>query len=389
MKRLFSGLALAAVGSLLFSASGETRTWTDVSGREVEGELIKVMGESILLRVGGKDFTLPVSKFGEEDQAFIKEWESSTGGGSTEGAASKEWPDSIEIPGDLEIVKFREDKDADEYIYRSPHFEFQSDIQLSTSLIREFCRIFEATYETLRQLPVGMDPKAPDDGYYLTQLFRTKDDYYAGGGMAGSGGMYSGREKKIMIPLENLGVRDVGNRFVVEPKDDNQVLKHEIAHQVMHYWLGRLPVWFTEGWAEYIAAAPYSKGRYKFTGIDRAVRDDVLDGYLAEGKEFQMVGIERLMTITGKEWSEDLSSTGNTAGRNYKSAMLLLYFFLHMDKDENGENMAAFFAAIKNGLGYEAALESFFMRGRSYDDIAEAVKKGWRSEGMQIAFADE
>lgn len=54
--------------------SAETRKLTDTNGREIEAELIAVRGDQVEMKVRGKVYTLPISKFSEADVTAIKEW---------------------------------------------------------------------------------------------------------------------------------------------------------------------------------------------------------------------------------------------------------------------------------------------------------------------------
>lgn len=62
---------------LLFCLSSvwicEARTWTDVQGRTIEAELVRCDGTGVIVRMNGKEVTLPLSRLSEADQAFARE----------------------------------------------------------------------------------------------------------------------------------------------------------------------------------------------------------------------------------------------------------------------------------------------------------------------------
>ncbi len=64
-------LALVCLPAL---SQAEIRKFTDTTGREIEAELVAVRGDQVQMKVGGNEFTLPVSKFSEADVTFIREW---------------------------------------------------------------------------------------------------------------------------------------------------------------------------------------------------------------------------------------------------------------------------------------------------------------------------
>ena len=67
-------LRLLLIMSLPAFLQAEVRKFTDTSGREIQAELVAVRGDQVEMNVGGKEFTLPISKFVEADATFIKEW---------------------------------------------------------------------------------------------------------------------------------------------------------------------------------------------------------------------------------------------------------------------------------------------------------------------------
>jgi uncharacterized protein affecting Mg2+/Co2+ transport len=68
--------ALLLLAFLVFPAisDDEVRKFTDTTGREIQAEIMAVQGDQVQMNVGGKAFTLPISKFSEPDVAFIKQW---------------------------------------------------------------------------------------------------------------------------------------------------------------------------------------------------------------------------------------------------------------------------------------------------------------------------
>lgn len=49
----------------------EARTWTDTKGRTLQGELVRVSGENVVLKINGAEKTIPLSVLSEGDRAFI------------------------------------------------------------------------------------------------------------------------------------------------------------------------------------------------------------------------------------------------------------------------------------------------------------------------------
>ncbi len=398
MKYLILGLTLMAI-----SCPAKERKWTSSDGTTVTGEIVSLEGDQVALRTAKGVFKFPLTRLSKADQDFAKEWkkeaaESSgrpTGkvmGEKLDSVRLGEWPKSVSADFDLDqIVVVKENKEAGEFIYRSPHFEFQSSVKLSKSVVREFSRIFEATYEMTRQMPLGLDPLPWGKGFYLTKLYPTRNAYYADGGMRGSGGMFSwarrGKEitqSIIKVPLPNLGVEYTGTRFIVDHKKRSDTLVHEITHQMTGRWLALMPTWFTEGLAETVSVQRFNSGRFNLTSMDRSIREDVVRRSGSD-REFVMLNLERLMTITGREWAQDLA-TGAGGRRNYPSANLLFYYFARLEGEGNGENLVEYMKAISEGMKEGDARTEILLGGRSFESLQEDVSKCWRSEGLRLTF---
>ncbi len=334
-----------------------------------------------------------------EDRAAVESRIKALGGGADEAAkpggaadfvppgAAEDWPTSVAVDDDFEVEEVKADAEAGEYIYRTPHFEFHVDARLSITLVRDFSRIFEATFTAINALPLGLDCQPPQDGYFLTELFVDEADYYAAGGPPGSAGVFTwrGDSGKIMIPLENLGVKVVGKGFSIDYDAENTTLIHEISHQVMIEWLQVLPVWFTEGMADYMAAAPYRKGRFTFTAPMRAMRDYLKATRGVWDKGYQMKSLAELMSISSSEW---LSALGGGSIRNYASADMAVMFFMHEDGDGKTAGVRNYLAAVRSGMAEPEASEKFLVRGRTFPEIQDAMAKAWRGEGIKLEFDD-
>ena len=394
-------LTLTLLFAAIALASAESRIWTSSDGKSLQGEITALEGDEITLKTDKGVFKFPLTRLSEADQKFAREWkEKATSSppaeddktvGSFANLELGVWPNSVEAEFELDEIEIvKEDKDAGEYIYRSPHFEFTSPVRLSKSLIREFSRIFEATFAFMKAMPIGLDPKPSTLGYYKTKLYDSREAYFQDGGMQGSGGMhtYSWRGTEVIsslikVPLTNLGVEFTGTRYIVDHRKRSDTLTHEIAHQVTGRWLPLLPTWVKEGLAETVSTQPYDNGRFRLTQMDRAIRDDVTRRSGSD-REFGMINLKRLMTITGSEWASDLASPNSPP--NYPSANLLFYYFLRLEGEGNGERFVTYLKALAEGTPEATARDEILLEGRTYEELEEDVAKAWRSEGLRLTF---
>jgi predicted metallo-beta-lactamase superfamily hydrolase len=67
----------------------------------------------------------------------------------------------------------------------------------------------------------------------------------------------------------------------------------------------------------------------------------------------------------------------------------MTYFFYHLDGKGDAANMIAFLREVenvKNDAESEAAVKKHLLRERSYEQLADEVKKAFRKEGVTIEF---
>jgi hypothetical protein len=380
------------------TAAPATRTWTSTDGRKIEAAFVALDGTGVKIRTAnGSVFTVPLERLSPEDQSFAKSQTpappDSAAAASTAPVASATWPRTVSLEDKPVVTVVKEDAGTREFIYRSPHYEFQCDSKLGANVVREFGRLFEATFLINNLLPLDLKPQPePLREFFLARLFTEKSDYMKEGGVEGSAGIYSRGKKALMVPLSSLGVKMVGSRVSLENGNDqdNVVLIHEITHQMMNHWLNKLPTWYVEGAAEYVSMLEYnSNGRFSLIGLNRHLQNFARRrNQSGGGKSFTMIDLEELMTIEGARWSAALGS-GGSASANYGSAGLLTYYFYHLDGKGDAANVMAYLRQVQNAKTNEeeqAAVKTHLLRERTYAELAEEVKKALRKEGVDITY---
>lgn len=381
----------------LHAQSPALRSWTSADGRKMEAAFVALEGDAVKVRLAnGSTVDVPLARLSAADQTFAKSQIAKPATPSAapgEVAASKTWPRSFSLPDRPEVVVVKEDTEKNEYIYRSPHYEFQCDSKLGSNVVREFGRIFESTWMLNCMLPLNLQPQ-PEKlrEIFLARLFTNKSDYMEAGGIEGSAGVYMSGKKALMVPLQSLGVKMVGSRVSLENNsdDDMATLIHEITHQMMNHWLGRLPTWYIEGSAEYVEMLEYKRnGGFSLIGLGRQLQGYARRmNYSGGGKSFTMIDLEELMTIDGRRWAAALGQDG-AATENYGSAGLLTYYFYHLDGNGDAANIIAYLRELENAKTNEeeqAAVKKHLMRERTYAQLGEDVKKALRKEGIDISF---
>lgn len=385
-------------GSALWAE--EFRTWTDNSGRTVEGRVLSASTENVVLELdAGGEVTVPILNLSQADREWLAERDVADtqteivapGERDYDGPeAEADWPRTVQLKDRPEVEVVKEDADAREFVYESDNYEFISDSLLGATAVREFSRVFEATRLVNALLPLDLRPMPEGDREkFRARIFTDEGDYLGAGGMPGSAGVYGRRFEALMLPLKSLGVKMAGTRVTIDyVAEDYGTLIHEITHQMMNHWLGRLPVWYVEGSAEYVELAEYDNARFSFIGQDRRLSRHL--SLLAHLGKFEVLPLKDLMTMDGDTWSAALV-TPNGAMQNYASALVLTYFFYHLDGEGKGDGMKAFLRAVAKldpGDAISGAIEEHLIRGRSYEELQDEVVKGLRRSGINVVFGE-
>lgn len=383
-----------SLGLLVFTLSGycfsqsynAPRTWTSNDGNKVEASLVSVEGSNVRIKMAsGSIFTIPLDRLSPTDQAFVKTVP------TTAATAEKSWPRTVVLDEPPQPKTVLEDTEKREFIYRSNHYEFRCDSKLGANVVREFSRIFEATYTLNCKLPLDLKP-SPEAGQdlFVALLYTNKEDYFANGGVTGSAGVYQSGKKALSVPLSSLGVKMVGSRVSLErtSDDDNATLIHEITHQMMNHWLGKLRTWYVEGSAEAVEMLEYDHGRFSLIGLKNRLQN-YLRRMGSDGKNFTMLDPEELFSLNGATWSAALTSIRGQATQNYASACLMTYFFYYLDGNEDAAGMIAYLRELENAnrQAEEAAFKKHLLRERSMETLKNDLKKAFRKQGVDLTFA--
>jgi hypothetical protein len=68
-------LSISLFGFILLAASLSARTWTTVEGSRTEGELLSVQDNQVTLRIDGREYLFPITRFSEADRAYLLNWQ--------------------------------------------------------------------------------------------------------------------------------------------------------------------------------------------------------------------------------------------------------------------------------------------------------------------------
>lgn len=296
------------------------------------------------------------------------------------------WPTSTSVSRNLSIRIASEDKANNRYVYQSSNYEFICDVQLSSSIVKKFALMFEATKEYCRRLPISsIKAHVPGNGERnRILLFASMRRYIQNGGVAGSAGVFIPSKNIVMVPLSSLGVQKLSGRYTIDHSESNIVLTHELVHQLTdpEYFQHGARGWFSEGLAEYCAATPYQSGQY----VTRSNKDNIeayVTAFGRDNKHGRGLG-KKIKAPNLKDFMlQPYGSFVSNANYNYGLGTLITYYFFHLEPDRR--NISSFLKALKQGKTGEEALKAL-LNGRTFDQLESDISKAWRAKGIQIQF---
>ena len=260
---LLREIPFAGVTALTYLKTGDPlvdwnsrRTWTSSDGRSLAAKILGVKDGQVALDTGnGKATMLPMDRLSEADQQFIREWEAV----SVYFNLGYEPPRSI--ANTIEAGIFDGAFAQEGKIHETRNFRFECNAVLTQEVVKDFSRLFEATYLGVLANPLGLAIAEPEGGKFQVKLFSREADYLNAGGSTDAAGVYLLKERVMLVPLASLGLTQGSSGYKKTRDFDPRTLIHETTHALTHQWLAHAPMWFIEGFAEYIAAIPYRDGR--------------------------------------------------------------------------------------------------------------------------------
>ena len=385
------------------------RPWTNKEGNQMEASLVRVFNkkeeEQRILQVtfklkGGKEVTIPVSTLSDTSQEEIKTWlqKHPFGVGRPEGPYM--WPSYYQGANSPKVNFVRFDEKRKAYFYRTAHFDFYIDQDISKNTVSQCVAVFDTIVEALDSLPMQLDaiPRG-DRPRFEALLVSTKEEYYRNGGMPNSGGVFMPGKNLTMIPFSSLGIVKRGNKWVFDgSKRDFEVLLHELTHHSTSHWRG-MPPWFEEGLAEYMSVMPYRSGRILFTNPGNAValsirhfKKTTLEGLIYPKNTFQMLHPKALFDLDRRTWNGGMRDP-LVSSRNYSCSMALMYYFMHEDGDGDGGHliqwMHAWRAAVVTGNAekYQELVKKHLYRDRSEEELEEDIRSALVKKGVRVDFS--
>lgn len=355
---------LAEIFALVFllsvtDAAERARDWVSNDGKKLRAVFVAADDASVTLLLENRsEVTVPLSRLSDEDRAFVEERRK-----TARLDAIGEMGEMTELDGDVEVT-------GGPRVFLTPHFQFETDGDVSKAFISEASRIYEGTLLAMQNLPHGLEIKPPEGETHFRGLFMTDTSFSARARTLNSGtpaspftrvaGLYVPAEKQLLVPYSSLGAKRLGSRMTLRKSSDTTTLVHEITHQLMHDWLPFVPVWFAEGMAEYVAAIPYQNGRFDFSRAERGLKERLEERYqISRGNVGLVTKPSTYLRIPKSkpkmlapgvpavQVPRPIGSGWNGSLVEYRDAMLFIYYLIHLDDAQNpGATLGAYLRAV-------------------------------------------
>jgi hypothetical protein len=365
MRRCIQLLAFAGIAH-----AAEIRPWTDVQNRTIEGRMLGLEGDSVILELkDGAKVLFPLSKLTAADADHAR----SQGG---EGNFDAPWPDRIKFSEDPEIVVVEENAAEKRFVYESASYRYTCDVRLSKSVVKGFAVMFEATRLFCRSLPLGLDGGG-GEGKLRIHLFETHEAYVEAGGQQDTAGIFLPGKSEVLVPLTSLGVRPVGSGYMLDRDKSSSTLPHELTHQLtpVAYMRQASMIWFIEGIAEYVAATPYRSGAFNVRNHFR----DIVESVTGEGgRQIQLPALRAFMLQSHGDFMKE-------ARTNYRAALLITCYFMQMDGEGDAKRLKTYLRALRKGKDREESLAAL-LDGRDFEELEKEIAKAWSRRGIDLFF---
>jgi hypothetical protein len=410
--RRLPGLLLLPCLFVLSPVEAGAETWTNALGRSFEAEFIRLHGEQAIFKLSnGRVFGKALKDLSPSSRERVTS--GAAAGGSAPGGVlpaktglpgdrpgtgltivrpkttnlGHSWPREVRVDAGSRSRVISEDREKRQFVYESPSYRFTANARITDDALRNFSMMFESTHKYARALPLGLNGGNQRDGKLDVLLFESVAEYQRAGGPPGSAGVYNSREGLVMVPFASLGLQEGVSGYSLNHARHNQVLIHELVHQVTpacYFRKGALG-WFSEGVAEYVAISPYTWGRFGSDKSGYAVKSYVT-GAGPKGRGGRGLGTRirapRLRSFFLMPYS---SFSGRNANFNYGFALLVNHYFFHMEGGGKARRITEFLRGMHAGKTGEEALKPLLGRS-TYESLQKDIAAHWGRQGVEIVF---
>lgn len=218
-------------------------------------------------------------------------------------------------------------------VWHTRYFRIDSDLALRPNDLLRLAQVADTTATAVKAHPLPLF--APPEGRRARIAIHARAAAYkAEGGVHGTAGMYVARQGLVLIQGDYLVRPPDAARSRLAPKNDEDLVVHELVHLCMHRTNAGLPQWLIEGLAEYFASAHTGAGRFSFGNMDQVIREHLRTRLSPDDPGIPLVPVADLVRLDGGGWLRYLNSLpADERYRAYATALLLAHQQLHGGKE--------------------------------------------------------
>jgi len=239
-------------------------------------------------------------------------------------------------------------------VYQSPYYVLHTDVDhddAREALIR-MTVMFAEYHDRTKGFSGEIKQKLP---FYL---FNSSDEYYAGGGLAGSSGVFTGDALLVAV---NGHHPDAGTWHIVQ---------HEGFHQFAAAMIGGdMPIWLNEGMAEYFGEGIFTGDSFVTGGIPPARLRRLKYEINATGDK-GLPTVAQMMLVSHSLWNAQISI------RNYDKAWSMVHFLAHGEGGKFQKLFVNFMLELNRGTAWEPAWQHNFGDGNGFEEHWKAYWLG-------------
>ena len=266
-------------------------------------------------------------------------------------------------------------------VWHTRFFRIDSDLELRPNDLLRLAQVADTTATAVKAHPLPLF--APPQGSRPRIAIHARTSaYQEAGGAPGTAGMYVSRQALVLIQGDYLVRSPDAARSRLAPRNDEDLVVHELVHLCMHRTNAKLPQWLIEGLAEYFASAHAGAGRFSFGNMDQVIREHLRIRLSPDDPGIPLLPVADLIHLDGRSWLQYLNSLpADERYRAYATSLLLAHQQLHGGKERIEALRLALSAPPSNGR------PAVLIAPETAAATQSALIRYWKPKGLTLEFA--
>jgi hypothetical protein len=266
-------------------------------------------------------------------------------------------------------------------VWHTRFFRIDSDVELRPNDLLRLAQVADTTATAVKAHPLPLFAP-PEDGRPRIAIHAKSSTYTEEGGVHGTAGMYVARRGLVLVLGEYLVRSPDAARSRLAPRNDEDLVVHEIVHLCMHRTNAGLPQWLVEGLAEYFACAHAGAGRFSFGNMDQQVREHLRTRLSPDDPGIPLVPAADLIPLDGPGWLRYLKSLPTDERyQAYAMSLLLAHQQLHGGK----ARIDALRGALESPRSYRRP--AVLIEPAAAAATQESLVRYWKPKGLSLEFS--